>query len=66
MRELSACPSTFSGPMSWMAPRESSAMRRRTILACSAPNAVPQVAMAVSTPARWQAITSVYPSTMTT
>ena len=32
--------------------------RRRTLM-CSSPNAVPQVATAVSTPARWQAITSV-------
>ena len=31
----------------------------------SAPNAVPQVATAVGTPARWQAMTSVYPSTIT-
>lgn len=38
---------------------------RRRILMWSPPNAVPQVAMAVVTPARWQAITSVYPSTTT-
>ncbi len=31
----------------------------------SSPKAVPQVAMAVVTPARWQAMTSVYPSTTT-
>ena len=33
---------------------------------CSTPNDVPDVAIAVVTPARWQAITSVYPSTSTT
>lgn len=32
---------------------------RRRILMCSPPKAVPQVAMAVLTPARWQAMTSV-------
>ncbi len=32
---------------------------RRRILMCSSPKAVPQVATAVLTPARWQAITSV-------
>ena len=37
---------------------ESSSSRRSTPM-CSAPNAVPQVATAVGTPARWQAITSV-------
>ncbi len=33
--------------------------RRRRILTWSPPKAVPQVAMAVVTPARWQAMTSV-------
>ncbi len=64
-RELNDWPSTFNGPTSCTPPRESSAIRRRTILACSAPNAVPHVAIAVSMPARCIAITSVYPSTMT-
>ena len=32
---------------------------------CPSPNEVPDVATAVRTPARWQAMTSVYPSTMT-
>ena len=32
---------------------------RRITLMCSPPKAVPQVATAVVTPARWQAITSV-------
>ncbi|BAS08169.1 hypothetical protein AHiyo4_15910 [Arthrobacter sp. Hiyo4] len=46
-------------------PLPSSDSRRRAILMCSVPNAVPQVATAVGIPARWQAITSVYPSTTT-
>lgn len=33
---------------------------------CSEPNEVPQVATAVVMPARWHAMTSVYPSTTTT
>ena len=37
----------------------SSRMMRRSILMWSAPKAVPHVATAVSTPARWQAMTSV-------
>ncbi len=40
--------------------------RRRTTLAWSPPNAVPQVATAVVTPDRCAAMTSVYPSTTTT
>ena len=59
MRELNGWSLTFNGPTSWTAPSESSAIRRRTILACSAPNAVPHVAMAVSMPAKCMAITSV-------
>ena len=39
--------------------RRSSISSRRRILMCSSPNEVPQVATAVGTPARWQAITSV-------
>lgn len=66
MRELSGSPSTLSGPVSCTPPSESSEMSRRTIFACSSPKAVPQVATAVSTPARCIAITSVYPSTITT
>ncbi len=37
----------------------SSRMIRRSTLMWSAPKAVPHVATAVSTPARWQAMTSV-------
>ncbi len=37
----------------------SSRMSRRSVLMWSAPKAVPHVATAVSTPARWQAMTSV-------
>ena len=51
---------TFEGARS-----ASSRMIRRSTLMWSRPNAVPQVAMAVSTPERWQAMTSVYPSTTT-
>ena len=47
------------------APAESPSSRR-TIRACSEPNAVPQVATAVGTPDRCAAMTSVYPSTTTT
>ena len=36
-----------------------SMIRRRSTLMWSSPNEVPQVATAVGTPARWQAITSV-------
>ena len=36
-----------------------SPITRRTILMWSTPNEVPQVATAVVTPARWQAMTSV-------
>ena len=37
----------------------SSRMIRRSVLMCSTPKAVPQVATAVSMPARWHAMTSV-------
>ena len=40
-------------------PSVSSRMMRRRILMCSMPKAVPQVATAPSTPARWAAMTSV-------
>ena len=40
-------------------PVPSSEIRRRATLMWSAPNAVPHVATAVPTPARWAAITSV-------
>ena len=40
--------------------------RRRMIRTCSEPNAVPHVATAFVTPATCAAMTSVYPSTMTT
>ena len=36
------------------------------IRTCSDPNAVPHVATAFVTPATWAAMTSVYPSTITT
>ncbi len=39
--------------------RELSISTRRRILTWSPPKAVPQVAMALVTPARWQAMTSV-------
>jgi hypothetical protein len=42
-----------------------SMISRRRIFTWSSPNDVPLVATAVGTPDRWQAITSVYPSTIT-
>ena len=42
-----------------------SMISRRRTLTWSSPKLVPQVATAVGTPDRWQAITSVYPSTIT-
>ena len=55
------CPAASPSKVKTTSPRNSfwSISSRRRILMCSSPNAVPHVATAVSTPARWQAITSV-------
>ncbi len=62
-RSAAFCPAESPSKVKTTSPAlcalELSISRRRRIFTCSPPNAVPQVAMAVVTPARWQAMTSV-------
>ncbi|SII85756.1 Uncharacterised protein [Mycobacteroides abscessus subsp. abscessus] len=53
------CPASSPSKVKTTCALGSSPMRRRTILTCSAPKAVPHVATAWVTPARWAAMTSV-------
>ncbi len=68
-RSAAFCPAASPSKVKTTSPAlcelELSISSRRRILTCSPPKAVPQVAMAVVTPARWHAMTSVYPSTTT-
>ncbi len=60
-RSAAFCPASSPSKAKTISPAnssESSSSRRSTPM-WSGPNAVPQVATAVGTPARWQAITSV-------
>ena len=60
-RSAARWPASSPSKTNTISPRnssESSSSRRSTWM-CSVPKAVPQVATAVGTPARWQAITSV-------
>ena len=66
-RSAAFCPAASPSNVKMISPvvaSVSSSSRRSTPM-WSPPNEVPQVATAVGTPARWQAITSVYPSTIT-
>ena len=60
-RSAAFCPAASPSKVKITSPRNSSwsIRKRRSTRAWSSPKAVPQVATAVGTPARWQAITSV-------
>ncbi len=58
-RSAAFCPAASPSKVKITSAVALSISSRRRILMCSPPKAVPQVAMAVVTPARWQAITSV-------
>ena len=60
-RSAAFCPAASPSKVKMISPANASVSisSRRSTPMWSAPNAVPQVATAVGTPARWQAITSV-------
>ncbi len=58
-RSAAFCPAASPSKVKTTSDWALSISTRRRIFTCSPPKAVPQVAMAVVTPARWQAMTSV-------